>query len=183
LSIVEANAAEIDFAKVAGAEQPVVVGNLPYHLTSPILFEVLEQANHVPRAVFTLQKEVVDRIAAPVGTRESGILSVLLSLRYEVTHCFDVPAALFHPPPKVDSAVVRLTRLPTPRAQVHDEARFRAVVKAGFAHRRKTLLNSLKGELKQFDVAAALTRAGLDGQRRAETLSVEEFAALERALG
>lgn len=182
LTIVEANAAELDFAKVAGADQVVVVGNLPYHLTSSILFEVLEQAAHVPRAVFTLQKEVVDRLAAPPGTREAGVLSVLLSLRYEVVHCFDVPAEHFHPPPKVDSAVLRLTRLSVARVQVTDEARFRAVVKAGFAHRRKTLLNSLKSELKQVDVAAALARAGLDGQRRAETLSVEEFAALERAL-
>jgi 16S rRNA (adenine1518-N6/adenine1519-N6)-dimethyltransferase len=182
LSVVEANAAELDFAKTGGADQVVVVGNLPYHLTSPILFEVLEQAAHVPRAVFTLQKEVVERLAAAPGGRDYGVLSVLLGLRFEVVHCFDVSAAHFHPPPRVDSAVVRLTRLPAPRAVVTDEARFRALVKAGFGHRRKTLLNSLKSDLKQFDVPASLARAGLDGQRRAETLSVEEFAALERAL-
>lgn len=182
LTLVEGNATEIDFAATAQADQVVVVGNLPYHLTSPILFEVLEQAAHVSRAVFTLQKEVVDRLSAAPGTREAGVLSVMLGLRFEVAHCFDVPAALFHPPPKVDSAVVRLTRLPVPRAQVTDEARFRALVKAGFAHRRKTLVNSLKSDLKGYDVVAALGRAGIDGQRRAETLTVEEFAALERAL-
>ena len=112
------------------------------------------------------------------------MLSVLLGLRFEVRNVFEVPAHLFHPPPKVDSAVLKLTRLPAPRAQVRDEARFRRVVKAGFAQRRKTLLNSLKSE-KQLtsDWARVLDEAGVDGARRAETLSVAEFAAIERALG
>lgn len=185
LTVLEANAAELDFAEAAKSEQVVVVGNLPYHLSSPILFEVLDQVAHVPRAVFTLQKEVVQRLSASPGNRDYGVLSVLLGLSFEVEHCFDIPAGRFHPPPKVDSAVVKLTRRATPRAAVTDLARFRRLVKAGFAHRRKTLLNSLKGERvisEAFDVAAALNRAQLDGQRRAETLSVEEFAALERAL-
>lgn len=185
LTLVEANAAELDFAKTAQADQVVVVGNLPYHLTSSILFEVLDQWAHVPRAVFTLQKEVVDRLAASPGGRDYGVLTVMLGLRYEVTHCFDVPAARFHPPPKVDSAVLKLTRRPKPLAEVTDEARFRRLVKAGFAQRRKTLLNSLKSDKElaaQVDFAAALERAGIDGKRRAETLSVEEFARLERSL-
>jgi 16S rRNA (adenine1518-N6/adenine1519-N6)-dimethyltransferase len=149
-----------------------------------ILFEVLEQADHVTRAVFTLQKEVVDRLAADPGNRDYGVLSVLLGLRFDVSHCFDIPASHFHPPPKVDSAVVKLTRRLTPRAQVTDELRFRKVVKAGFAHRRKTLSNSLKSDDSLAPkVAEALATAGIDGVRRAETLSVEEFAAIERALG
>jgi 16S rRNA (adenine1518-N6/adenine1519-N6)-dimethyltransferase len=184
LTLVEGNAAETDFAKVAGADQVVVVGNLPYHLSSPILFEVLDQVEHVPRAVFTLQKEVVDRLAAEPGNRDYGVLTVMLGLRYRVECAFDVPAHLFHPPPKVDSAVLRLTRLPKPRAEVKDEARFRKVVKAGFAQRRKTLSNSLKSDKTlSDDWAPVLEKAGIDGQRRAETLSVEEFAAIERALG
>jgi 16S rRNA (adenine1518-N6/adenine1519-N6)-dimethyltransferase len=185
LTLVEANAAELDFARTAGADQVVVVGNLPYHLTSSILFEVLDQVGHVPRAVFTLQKEVVDRLAATPGGRESGVLTVLLGLFFEVERCLVVPAARFHPPPKVDSAVVKLTRRPTPAAEVKDEARFRRVVKAGFAQRRKTLLNSLKSDkalAAEVDLGKALERAGLDGSRRAETLSVEEFARLERSL-
>lgn len=184
LTIVEGNAAELDFAKTAQADQVIVVGNLPYHLSSVILFEVLEQVEHVPRAVFTLQKEVVDRLAASPGNRDYGVLSVLLGLRFDVTHCFDIPAVRFHPPPKVDSAVVKLTRRPAPRAVVTDELRFRKVVKAGFAHRRKTLSNSLKSDdTLAPKVAEALATAGIDGIRRAETLSVEEFAAIERALG
>jgi 16S rRNA (adenine1518-N6/adenine1519-N6)-dimethyltransferase len=185
LTIVEANAAELDFAAVAKRDQVVVVGNLPYHLSSAILFEVIDQTAHVPRAVFTLQKEVVDRLAASVETRERGILTVLLGLFFDVERCFVISAESFHPPPRVDSAVVKLTRLAAPRAAVVDAARFRRLVKAGFAHRRKTLLNSLKGAAElatSAQLEAALERAGIDGRRRAETLSVEEFAALERAL-
>ncbi len=184
LTVVAGNAAEIDFAKTAGVDPVVVVGNLPYHLSSSILFEVLDQADHVSRAVFTLQLEVVTRLAAAPGGRDYGLLSVLLGLRYEVELVFQVGRNLFHPPPNVDSAVVRLTRRAKPAAEVTDEARFRMLVKAGFAHRRKTLLNSLKGDLKlrELDLAGALQRAGIDGIRRAETLSVAEFAALERAL-
>ncbi|HEY0881678.1 MAG TPA: 16S rRNA (adenine(1518)-N(6)/adenine(1519)-N(6))-dimethyltransferase RsmA [Archangium sp.] len=183
LTIVEGNAAETDFAKVAGADQVVVVGNLPYHQSSPILLEVLDQVQHVSRAVFTLQKEVVERVAADVGTREGGVLTVMLALRFKAENVFDVPAEFFHPPPKVDSAVLKLTRLEKPRAEVKDEARFRKVVKAAFAQRRKTLSNSLKSDPKLCDDwAPVLEKAGVDGSRRAETLSVEEFAAIERAL-
>lgn len=185
LTVLEVNAAELDFAAASQSDQVVVVGNLPYHLSGPILFEVLDQVAHVSRAVFTLQKEVVERLAASPGNRDYGVLTVLLGLHFEVEHCFDIPAGRFHPPPKVDSAVVKLTRRAAPRAPVGDPARFRRLVKAGFAHRRKTLLNSLKADVgltEDFDLFATLERSGLDGQRRAETLSVEEFAALERAL-
>jgi 16S rRNA (adenine1518-N6/adenine1519-N6)-dimethyltransferase len=186
LELLEANAAQLDYAAAAGADQVVVVGNLPYHLSSSILFAVLEQAAHVPRAVFTLQKEVVERLAAAPGGRDYGLLSVLLALRFEVDHAFDVPRGHFFPPPKVDSAVVALTRRSSPRAQVKDELRFRRLVKAGFAQRRKTLANSLASDRSLFPqgtVGEVLARAGIDGRRRAETLSVEEFAAVERALG
>jgi 16S rRNA (adenine1518-N6/adenine1519-N6)-dimethyltransferase len=184
LTVVAGNAAEVDFAEVAGADQVVVVGNLPYHLSSPILFEVLDQSEHVTAAVFTLQQEVVTRLAASPGGRDYGLLSVLLGLRFEVEEVFRLPRHLFHPPPNVDSAVVRLTRRAAPAAPVKDEARFRKLVKASFAHRRKTLQNSLKADpvFKAMDLAGALQRAGIDGIRRAETLSVAEFAAIEREL-
>ena len=137
------------------------------------------------RALFTLQKEVVVRLSADPGGRDYGLLSVLLGLRFHVEHCFDVPSEYFHPPPKVDSAVVRLARRAAPKAAVVSEARFRQVVKAGFAQRRKTLINSLKSDprlVEAYDLLAALEQAGIDPKRRAETLSVEEFAALERSL-
>ena len=186
LEVVAANAAELDFAQVAGVSPVAVVGNLPYHLTSSILFEVLEQRTAVSRAVFTLQKEVVTRLAAAPGNRDYGLLTVLLGLFFEIEQLFLLKAHLFHPPPKVDSAVIRLRALPQPRAEVVSELRFRKVVKAGFAQRRKTLLNSLKSDPSLGDgpaLLAALSTAGIDGGRRAETLSAVEFAALERALG
>lgn len=186
LRLVEANAAAIDFAAVGGAPEVAVVGNLPYHLTSSILFAVLEQAARVRHALFTLQREVVLRLAARPGDRDAGLLTVLLGLRFDAEHLFDVPSDRFYPPPKVDSAVVRLRRRALPRAEVTSEARFRRLVKAGFAQRRKTLANSLASDAQLFSttsVAAVLAAAGLDGRRRAETLTVEEFAALERAMG
>lgn len=186
LTLVEGNAADIDFAKAANADQVIVVGNLPYHLTSSILFEVLDQVAHVRRAVFTLQAEVVERLAAEPGGRDYGLLSVLLNLRFHVEEVMKIPSHFFHPPPKVNSAVVRLSRREKPRAEVISEARFRQIVKASFAQRRKTLTNSIASDrtmAETYDLDAALVTAGIDGKRRAETLSVEEFAAIERALG
>jgi len=185
IQVIAANAADVHFAELAGVPEVAVAGNLPYHLTSPILFQVLDQRASVSRAVFTLQQEVVARIAAPAGTREAGVLSALLQLHFDVDHLFDVPARMFHPPPRVDSAVVRLRRLPHPRAEVRSEDRYRRVVKAAFAQRRKTLLNSMRSdkELASPDqLAQALQRAGVDPGRRGETLSIQELAAIERAL-
>lgn len=183
--VVEGNAAEVDFAKVAGVSPVTVIGNLPYHLSSPILFEVLDQHASVKRAVFTLQQEVVTRLSAEPGGRDYGLLSVLLGLHFDVEELMQLPRHFFHPPPNVDSAVVRLEHRNTPRAPIKDDARFRKVVKAAFAQRRKTLINSLQSD-KQLATkevyAKALADAGIDSQRRAETLSVEEFAALESAL-
>jgi 16S rRNA (adenine1518-N6/adenine1519-N6)-dimethyltransferase len=183
--LVEGNAAELDFAAAAGANDVVVVGNLPYHLTSPILFSVLDQAAHVKRAVFTLQKEVVDRVSAAPGSRTYGLLSVLLGQVFHVEHVFDIDRHAFHPPPNVDSAVLRLARRSVPKGPVADQARFRRLVKAGFAQRRKTLNNSLASDATLFEqvaVSKVLVRAGIDGKRRAETLSVDEFVLLEQAL-
>jgi 16S rRNA (adenine1518-N6/adenine1519-N6)-dimethyltransferase len=185
LRIVEANAATAAYAQVAGVPKVAVVGNLPYHLTSSILFAVLEQRATISRAVFTLQKEVVTRLSAPPGGRDYGLLSALLGLFFRIESLYTLPAHLFHPPPKVDSAVVRLTALEAPQAAITSDARFIRVVKAAFAQRRKTLINSLKSDrgLGAPEVLrAALETAGIDATRRAETLSPAEFAALERAL-
>jgi 16S rRNA (adenine1518-N6/adenine1519-N6)-dimethyltransferase len=184
--VVEGNAATVDFAQVAGAPEVAVAGNLPYHLSSPILFRVLEQREHVSRAVFTLQKEVVERLSAEPGGREYGLLTVILGLYFEAENLFEIDAHRFHPPPKVDSAVLRLTRRPAPLAPVVDGARYIRLVKAGFAQRRKTLINSLKSDRNlgtPEQLLQALAAAGIEPGRRAETLSPQEFAAIERALG
>jgi 16S rRNA (adenine1518-N6/adenine1519-N6)-dimethyltransferase len=185
LRVLEANAVQVDFAEIAGADRVAVIGNLPYHLTSPILFRVLEQRAKVSRAVLTTQKEVADRLTAEPANRDYGLLTVVLALYFEVRALFDLPAALFHPPPKVDSSVLRLRTRERPLVEVDSEMRFVRLVKAGFAQRRKTLFNSLKsdkGLASEEQIREALDRAGIDGTRRAETLHVTEFASLERAL-
>src|SRR5262249_50597748 len=106
LTVVAGNAATVDFAQVAGVERVAVAGHLPSHLPSPILFQLLAQRRSVSRAVFTLQQEVVTRLAAPPGNRDYGLLTVLLGLFFDVEELFTLPARLFTPPPKVDSAVV-----------------------------------------------------------------------------
>lgn len=185
LTVVAANAARLDLAAVAGTRPLTLVGNLPYHLTSSILFEVLRQHRDLLRCVFTVQKEVADRVAAGEGTRSGGLLTVLLGVWFDASVVRNVPAASFHPPPKVDSAVLLLEHRASPRAEVSDEAWFRKVVKAAFSHRRKTLLNSLQSDRELGDggrVREALTSAGIEPSRRAETLGVGEFARLAEAL-
>lgn len=186
VEVIEANAATIDLAPIRARSDRdlVVVGNLPYHLSTEILFHVEAQRSLVQRMVFLLQKEVTDRIAASPGGKEYGVLSVLLQLHADVDVPHHVPSGAFTPPPEVESAVVRLERRDSPRADPGDEALFRKVVKGAFAQRRKTVANSLKGAgVAAADaLARAFEQAGIDPGRRAETLSVEEFAALTRAL-
>jgi 16S rRNA (adenine1518-N6/adenine1519-N6)-dimethyltransferase len=191
LRLLEADAARVDYGEVArmfDAPSPrvAVVGNLPYHLTSPILFSLLDQLEHVSRAVFLLQREVAERLAAPPGSRDWGIASVLLQREADVSVERIVPRGAFVPPPNVDSAVLcAIFRSPGAELALADASRFRRLVKAGFAQRRKTLGNALRaGRVVPDDVLArALAIANLDPARRGETLTVAEWAALDRALG
>jgi 16S rRNA (adenine1518-N6/adenine1519-N6)-dimethyltransferase len=157
----------------------VICGNLPYHLSSPILFHLLDQREAVKRAVLLLQREVAERIAAPPGGRDHGLLSVLVQHVADVHIALEVSRHSFTPPPDVESSAVVLEFLEKPRAEVRDEKRFRALVKAAFGLRRKTLWNALKNFAGGRE---ALQKSGIDPQRRAETLSVEEFASVERAI-
>ncbi|ACG74954.1 dimethyladenosine transferase [Anaeromyxobacter sp. K] len=194
ITLLEADAARLDYADLAArfgaaaaaGEGPrlAVVGNLPYHLTSPILFSILDQVAHVSRAVFLLQREVAERLAAPPASRDWGVLSVLLQREADVSVERIVPPGAFWPPPKVASAVLCALFRP-PADAVADPARFRRLVKAGFGQRRKTLRNAL-GSAKLADPArleAAFAAAGVDPGRRGETLTLAEWAALERTLG
>ena len=185
LMVIAGNAATVNFREAAGESPVAVVGNLPYHLTSPILFNLLEQRMEVTRAVMTVQKEVADRLSASPGNRDYGLLSVLLGLYFEVEMLFSLGSNLFFPPPHVESAVIRLTTLPTPRAPIPSDSHFRKVVKAAFAQRRKTVLNSLQSASdlgNATTLSEGLSVAGVDPKRRAETMTVEEFAALSSAL-
>jgi len=186
IELLEADAARLDYAALARGGPLAVVGNLPYHLTSPILFDLLDQAGAVASATFLLQREVADRLAAAPGQKAWGVLSVFLQREAEVSVERIVPPGAFFPPPKVHSAVLHaLFRPPAPAAAVPDAPSFRRLVKAGFAQRRKTLGNALKGArlAPEARVAAALAAAGVDAGRRGETLRIEEWAAVARALG
>jgi 16S rRNA (adenine1518-N6/adenine1519-N6)-dimethyltransferase len=181
VEVAEADAKSFDLRAVAAraGRRLVVCGNLPYHLSSPILFHLLDQREAVRRAVLLLQREVAERIAAPPGGRDYGLLSVLLQHVADAELALSVPRHAFTPPPEVESAALVLEFLEKPRAEVLDEARFRTLVKAAFSQRRKTLRNSLKA---MPGAREALEKAGIDPQRRAETLTVAEFASIERSL-
>lgn len=185
IRLLEADAARLDYRAIAAAHGNraiSVVGNLPYHLTSPIVFSLLDQLDVVRRAVLLVQREVAERFAAAPGTKAWGVPSVLIQHRGDVTIERRVPAGAFLPPPRVESAVARIAFGP-PKARIADEARFRRLVKAGFARRRKVLSNSLADVADADRILWALEEAGIDPRRRGETLSVEEWAAIDRALG
>jgi len=173
----EADALEFDFASLPAPLR--VVGNLPYNVSTPILFRIAAQAARILDCTFMLQKEVVDRMVAAPGTADYGRLSVMLQYRFEMHPLLKVPPGAFTPPPKVDSAVVRMMPLPATRPVAHDEALFAALVAAAFSQRRKTLRNAARALAGE----DAFARAGIDARRRGETLSVAEFIALADAIG
>jgi 16S rRNA (adenine1518-N6/adenine1519-N6)-dimethyltransferase len=181
LTVLEANATTLSLDSLHLTVQPIVVGNLPYHLSSQILFHFLSQRRHLSRMLFTLQEEFAGRLTAGPGTRTYGVLSVLAQAVARVERCLSVPASAFHPVPKVASAAVRLTPLAVPRASMADDPRFPLAVRAAFAQRRKTAANSLRGA-GIADAATALGCAKLEATRRAETFSVEEFDRLAACL-
>jgi 16S rRNA (adenine1518-N6/adenine1519-N6)-dimethyltransferase len=173
-----ADALDFDFRTlVARGEKLRLIGNLPYNISTPLLFHLLDQAQVIHDMLFMLQKEVVDRMAAAPGGRDYGRLSVMVQWRLAVEKLFDVGPGAFSPPPQVESAVVHLTPHATPPIAVTDAQRFSRIVQAAFAHRRKTLRNNLKGIVE----GAVMTGIGIDPSRRAETLTLEEFARLAHA--
>jgi 16S rRNA (adenine1518-N6/adenine1519-N6)-dimethyltransferase len=175
----EANALTFDFAALG--EPLVVVGNLPYNIASPLLFRILEQRAVVRRATVMLQRELAARLAAPPGERLYGAPSVLLQDAAQVRLCFVVPGGAFVPRPRVESAVLRLDFRESPLSGV-PFAQLQRVVHAAFRQRRKTLRRALESAFGAQAVAAALERTGLDGSRRGETLSPQEFGELAAAL-
>jgi 16S rRNA (adenine1518-N6/adenine1519-N6)-dimethyltransferase len=181
------DALAFDFARL---EQPGralrIVGNLPYNISSPLLFHLMDFADHVRDQHFMLQKEVVERMVAGPGSKSFGRLSIMLQVRYHMEHVLDVPPASFNPPPKVDSAVVRM--IPWPRAEdgslrspypACDASVLGDVVTAAFSQRRKVLRNTLSFLRDQVDFDAL----GFDLGRRAEEVAVAEYVELARIVG
>jgi 16S rRNA (adenine1518-N6/adenine1519-N6)-dimethyltransferase len=175
VTVHEADALEFDFASLPAPLR--VVGNLPYNVSTPILFRIAALAERVRDCTFMLQKEVVDRMVAAPGTGDYGRLSVMLQYRFAMHPLLRVPPGAFTPPPKVDSAVVRMVPLGAARPVARDAERFATVVARAFSQRRKTLRNATRGLVDEKAFAAT----GIDPGRRGETLSVKEFIALADA--
>jgi 16S rRNA (adenine1518-N6/adenine1519-N6)-dimethyltransferase len=178
LTIVHKDVLLVDFGKLAGDEPIRLVGNLPYNISTPILFHVMEHAEGIVDMHFMLQKEVVDRMAAAPGSKVYGRLSVMLQALCEVEPLFDVPPAAFRPPPKVDSAVVRLRPNPAAQIGINDSGLVERVVREAFGMRRKTLRNALQNVCD----AAAIEAAGIRPDLRAEQVEVAGFIKLSNSL-
>jgi len=177
VTVHEGDALEFDFTALGAPLR--VVGNLPYNISTPLLFHLARHAGAVRDIHAMLQKEVVERMIAAPSTSEYGRLSVMLQYRFEMERILEVPATAFDPVPKVESAVIRLTpysRLPHP---ARDETAFGKIVAAAFSQRRKTLRNALKG----YFGAADFERLGVDAGLRAQDLGVADFVRLADAAG
>ncbi|MEE4608681.1 MAG: 16S rRNA (adenine(1518)-N(6)/adenine(1519)-N(6))-dimethyltransferase RsmA [Desulfobacteraceae bacterium] len=177
---------DTDIAALAPPDRRLVVlGNLPYNISSPVLVRLVESRHRVDRAVLMLQKELVDRIVASPGGRDYGRLTVMLAYCATVRRLFTVNADRFFPKPKVDSAVVEIRFKTAPDTPARDEPFLWKVVQAAFGQRRKTLKNALTGSALPLETAGAeavLQAAGIDPRRRAETLTVAEFVTLSHAV-
>jgi 16S rRNA (adenine1518-N6/adenine1519-N6)-dimethyltransferase len=160
-----------------------VIGNVPYNISSPLIFHLLSHRSVIKDFVLMLQKEVVQRLVADPDNKSYGVPSVILQMFASVEKIFDVPASCFYPRPKVESAVIRGTFLDKPLMELVDAAFFTQLVKTSFAQRRKMLINNLKNskllaDVEEEKIKQVLTSAGIDGKRRGETLSVTEFGRL-----
>ncbi len=177
LAIIHRDVLQVDFTALAAGTPVKLCGNLPYNISSPILFHALDHAASIRDMVFMLQKEVVDRMGAAPGSKVYGRLSVMLQAYCQVQPLFVVPPGAFRPPPKVHSAVVRLVPRDPATVGIDDRARFADVVRAAFGQRRKTLRNALNGVCD----AAQFAAAGVSPDARAEQIDVPSFVRLANA--
>jgi 16S rRNA (adenine1518-N6/adenine1519-N6)-dimethyltransferase len=177
------DALRLDWGELLTEPPYKLVANLPYNISSQILFKILDNRQLFSRLVLMFQQEVGDRLCAEPASKQYGILSVLCQNYFDVRRVVRVPPGAFFPPPKVHSVVLRFDALDQPRVAVTDERFFRRVVKGAFGQRRKTLRNSLQGAGLSFDgLVEAMAEIDIDAKRRAETLSLEEFGALAEML-
>jgi 16S rRNA (adenine1518-N6/adenine1519-N6)-dimethyltransferase len=188
VTVVQADFLKVDIVALLAPEQEPVraIGNLPYNVSSPILFTLLEAADQGKRirdATLMLQKEVADRLVATPGSGDYGALAIQVALLADVERLLALPPGAFRPPPKVRSAVVRLTLRP-PSVDVGDPSVFERLVRGMFLQRRKTVLNALKPVARGLDISASdlLARADVDPGRRPETLTLDDLARLTRAV-
>jgi 16S rRNA (adenine1518-N6/adenine1519-N6)-dimethyltransferase len=178
ISIHSCDALKADLPEITSGRPSRIIGNLPYNISTPLIFHILQWHEQIIDMHFMLQKEVVDRMAAPPGSRTYGRLSVMTQFRCTITPLFDVLPESFSPVPRVSSSIVRLQPLKEPPADAGSFENLERVVSAAFSQRRKTLRNSL-GKLFTADQISA---EGIDPGQRAEQLSLSQFAALARSL-
>jgi 16S rRNA (adenine1518-N6/adenine1519-N6)-dimethyltransferase len=172
VTIHEADALKFDFATLGNDLR--IVGNLPYNISTPLLFRLVEFREIIRDMHFMLQKEVVNRMAAPPGSKTYGRLSIMLGCYMEIEPLFDVPATAFNPPPKVTSSIVRLRPLPADTYEIRDHDKLSGIVAQAFSQRRKTLRNALKASASEQDLVAA----GMDPQARPEQATIANYVAL-----
>lgn len=185
--VLEANVQDVMDQEFQDIDDIMVVANLPYYVTTPIIMKLLEERLPIRGIVVMLQKEVADRISAKPGTKEYGSLSIAVQYYTETEIVMIVPKTVFVPQPNVDSAVIRLTKREKPAVLVKDEQFFFQITRSSFAQRRKTLLNNLTSQLpdgkqKKEEILRALDASGIEPSRRGETLSLEEFGRLSDEL-
>ncbi|MFZ9039901.1 MAG: 16S rRNA (adenine(1518)-N(6)/adenine(1519)-N(6))-dimethyltransferase RsmA [Gammaproteobacteria bacterium] len=178
LEVINADILEFELSSIASTRKFRLVGNLPYNISTPLMFHLLESADLIEDMHFMVQKEVAQRIVAVPGDSSYGRLSVMLQCRCLCQYLFDVAPTCFRPPPKVDSAVIRLLPLKPPKYAIGDSASFARIVQTAFSQRRKTISNSLKSLLDRETIIAC----GIDPGLRAENLEIADFAKLSRAL-
>lgn len=177
VEVITADALKFPYETIKGKFK--IVANIPYYITTPLLFRLLEFKEKIPSMTLLLQKEVAQRIVASPGGKDYGVLSITVQLYTKPTLKFLVPKGAFSPPPEVDSAVVHFEVYPHPIYKVENEEFFLKIVKTAFSQRRKTILNSLKSFK---DIKEALLKAGIDSKLRPENLSIEDFIRLTEAL-
>ncbi len=175
VTVHEADALRFDFAGLG--DKLRIVGNLPYNISTPLLFHLLDSRRNVQDMHFMLQKEVVERITAAPGSRDFGRLTIMLGVSLQSVLLFDVPPQAFEPPPQVLSAVVRMAPLPAGTFDVRDHATLAALVRQAFSQRRKTVRNALRGLVSEDGFAAA----GIDPGVRPEQIAVAQWVALANA--
>lgn len=178
LEVINADILEFELSSIASTRKFRLVGNLPYNISTPLMFHLLESADLIEDMHFMVQKEVAQRIVAVPGDSSYGRLSVMLQCRCLCQYLFDVAPTCFRPPPKVDSAVIRLLPLERPKYAIGDAASFARIVQTAFSQRRKTISNSLKSLLDR----ETIIDCGIDPGLRAENLEIADFAKLSRAL-
>jgi len=172
VTIHEADALKFDFSTIGTDLR--IVGNLPYNISTPLLFHLLEYKSSIADAHFMLQKEVVDRMCASPGSKSYGRLTVMLGCQMEVVPLFDVPPTAFSPPPRVMSSVIRMRPIPEPGIEIRDKDLLSTIVRSAFSKRRKTLRNALQGVVEVAEIEAV----GIDPGVRPEQVSISDWVAL-----